>query len=131
MNLSSIQIEKLIKIAESGDNFKEESYFKDDKNLSRRLLHGKVLIDRWNLITISFIFNTCHKNYVNQELITYDSNYDKSLPNIWGADISFYDEMPEDKILVIGEPYIEDTVIDLQKCTAVIPMIEYLMKEIE
>lgn len=105
MKLTDEQVTKLIEIARAGDNFKEDSYFSDyGKNLPRMMIHGKVLVDRWNNITEKFIFNTQNKEMVDKCLRLWaDGNsYKYNGQYIWGADVEYSDALPYDRILYVS-----------------------------
>jgi len=141
MKLSDDEIQKLIKIAENGENKRADICFRyenDGNILAGRLLEGKILVDRWCNVTNCVIFNTQHENFVNQTLRTWASK--KNNPNsyydglhIWGADIEYSDAIPLNKILLAGMP-ISNKIDDVSefnestmngRFTAIIPMVEY------
>lgn len=105
MKLTDEQITKLIEISKTGENFEEDSYFSDYANsLPRIMIHGKVLIDRWQNITEKFIFNTQNKEMVDKYLKVWPDGRSTGYngKHIWGADVEYSDALPYDRILCVS-----------------------------
>ncbi len=104
-------------------------------SLAKRLVEGKILVDRWGNLTTNIIFNIKHKNFVDTKLCT-NNGYGKSKDgssHLWGADILFSEEIPENDILLFSDDYDyscvhstdEEEIIDNQRKIALVPMLEY------
>lgn len=115
----------------------DQNVWKDDGSLSlvKRILDGKVLVDRWGNITTNIVFNPKHKEFVHSRLSAnkgYGRDSDGS-SYIWGADISFSEEVPSDIVLLLNEEYDytsiystdEEEIRDNQRKIALVPMIEH------
>lgn len=98
------QIDQWILIGSSGDNCDVNHIFANRSNITsikRDLVEMKVQIDRWNLITSDFIFNSTAKKFIRENLKN-DLKINKNGPDkIWGNNIHYIDEMPYDKVLAI------------------------------
>ncbi len=97
--LSKQKIDELIKIGESGDNFVNDASLTDFK---RKLVNGKCMIDRWNLMTDKIYINPSY-----QELFTEmqcDNPID-SKTKLWGVDVFFTHFVPIGKILMLSSQW--------------------------
>jgi hypothetical protein len=104
-------------------------------SLAKRLVEGKVLIDRWGNLTTNIIFNPSHRDFVENKLC-YNSGYGKNKDgssHLWGADISFSEIISENIILLFSDSYDyscthssdEEEIIDNQRKIALVPMLEH------
>lgn len=104
-------------------------------SLAKRLVEGKVLIDRWGNLTTNIIFNPKYKDFVESKLY-YNGGYSKNRDgssHLWGADISFSEIVPENIILLFSDSYDyscvhstdEEEIIDNQRKIALVPMLEH------
>lgn len=93
-------INKLLVVAEGVNSVNSTIIFDDFlKSFEGNLIELKVQIDRWDKITVGFVFNKSIKSLVLNLL---QSN---SL-QLWGADLMFSEFIPQNKILAFS--YIED-----------------------
>lgn len=93
-------INKLLVVAEGVNSVNSTIIFDDSfKIFEGNLIELKVQIDRWDKITVGFVFNKSIKSLVLNLL---QSN---SL-QLWGADLMFSEFIPQNKILAFS--YIED-----------------------
>lgn len=95
------QVDALVKIAESGEN-KRTDDLPGNRSLILRMIEGKVLVDRWENITVCFVFNSQCEKFVKEQICKKYNDSDGS--NVWGASIIFTEHLPLNKILVMGYP---------------------------
>jgi hypothetical protein len=80
-----------------------------EPTLKRKLIVGKMLVDRWdNIVTdilihrskVKYLFNNLSNEYSSD---VFYKNEERMLDQgIWGASISYTDDIPEDKVLMVS-----------------------------
>lgn len=98
------QLIKLLLTAESNDNSKLPTQCV----LKRRIVEGKVAIDRWNFTTDNYITHPDNINLITnsfeplvEETLKFEekTNVEEPSSKLWGAELRFNKHCPKDKII--------------------------------
>lgn len=89
---SWMMIDIFLELAKHGENDKYTDNWNPKDPLKRLLIEAKIQIDRHNLVTNNYIIHPKHEQHFRTQLNIPD-NEDVS---IWGGDIHFSENCPED-----------------------------------
>jgi len=100
-----MELDQLIKRAETGDNSDcaDPEYY-GKVPFKNKLVQAKMLIDRHGLWADSIIIHSLLKQFVEQEIFDIKAKYatpEHDVCSIWGMKISYSDDMPIDKGLML------------------------------
>lgn len=95
------QIDQWISLGLTGDNYSEEHIFANRpilNNIKRDFLEMTIQIERWDLRTTDFIFNSLAKDFIRKSL---SSHSDHNEDMIFGSKIHYSELLPLQMVLAI------------------------------
>lgn len=118
------EIKKFLKLGKTGvnGNIRETTSL---NSLKRLLIEAKVLVDRWDLVTTHFIFNSDKIDYINKSLdIKLDIkiehySIDENNKRIWGTRIITSDYCPSHLGIAFADHYNKSSNKD--RCVSIFP----------
>jgi len=101
--ISKFLVDQLISVYESGENYQDKENQPSAPTFRTRMVEGKILVDRWNLISTDIIVNSDWKDFVIEQCRKLDPGacLDDSCM-MWGMDVYFSDNLPKDMCIMLS-----------------------------
>lgn len=96
-------IKDLLILSELGEN--RDTEINDEPTFTRKLIFGKVLIERWGNVMSDILIHTSKADFIFNQLSKnefYEDRESMLSKGIWGANIYAVDNIPENKALLIS-----------------------------
>ena len=95
---NELAVKDLFALAKDGENSGID--FDEDDNWKRRIVHAKMLIDRWGVVSSDIFINSKHRTHCLQNLGVYINTHSDNSVTIYSAELHFEDYIPEDECLI-------------------------------